>query len=67
MAGLHVFPILGVPEVDCAVDYVGSEAHGIGHEAHELQPQAAINQVLAATRAGGGGCQQLRRARVSHG
>lgn len=45
--------ILGVPEVDCAVDYVGSEAHGIGHEAHELQPQAAINQVLAATRAGG--------------
>lgn len=45
--------ILGEREVDCAVDYVGSEAHGIGKEAEDLQPQAAINQVLEATRAGG--------------
>ena len=45
--------ILGEPAVDCAVDYVGSEAHGIGKEAGEPLPAAAINNVLAATRAGG--------------
>lgn len=45
--------ILGEREVDCAVDYVGSEAHGIGNEADDLQPAAAINQVMDATRAGG--------------
>ena len=45
--------ILGEPAVDCAVDYVGSEAHGIGKEAGQAQPAGAINQVLDATRAGG--------------
>lgn len=45
--------ILGEREVDCAVDYVGSEAHGIGTEADEPQPAGAINDVLEATRAGG--------------
>jgi len=45
--------ILGEREVDCAVDYVGSEAHGIGTEANDAQPAGAINQVLEATRAGG--------------
>ena len=45
--------ILGEPAVDCAVDYVGSEAHGIGKEAGEPLPAAAINNVLEATRAGG--------------
>lgn len=45
--------ILGEPEVDCAVDYVGSEAHGVGAEANEALPAAAINQVMEATRAGG--------------
>ncbi|MCT1385980.1 hypothetical protein M4D54_10165 [Brachybacterium sp. p3-SID1565] len=45
--------ILGEPMVDCAVDYVGSEAHGIGREAEDMNPAYAINQVMDATRAGG--------------
>lgn len=45
--------ILGEREVDCAVDYVGSEAHGIGAESGDPQPAGAINQVIDATRAGG--------------
>jgi glutathione-independent formaldehyde dehydrogenase len=45
--------ILGEREVDCAVDYVGSEAHGIGAQAGDPQPAGAINQVIDATRAGG--------------
>ncbi|MGW3301136.1 alcohol dehydrogenase catalytic domain-containing protein [Streptomyces rubiginosohelvolus] len=45
--------ILGEPMVDCAVDYVGTEAHGIGSEAEDMDPAYAINQVMDATRAGG--------------
>ena len=45
--------ILGEPMVDCAVDYVGTEAHGIGREAEDMGPAHAINQVIDATRAGG--------------
>lgn len=45
--------ILGEPMVDCAVDYVGTEAHGIGADAQSMDPANAINQVLDATRAGG--------------
>ncbi|WP_432160104.1 alcohol dehydrogenase catalytic domain-containing protein [Streptomyces sp. NRRL F-5630] len=45
--------ILGEPMVDCAVDYVGSEAHGIRHESGNMDPAYAINQVVDATRAGG--------------
>lgn len=45
--------ILGEPMVDCAVDYVGTEAHGIGKEASNQDPAHAINQVIDATRAGG--------------
>ncbi len=45
--------ILGEPMVDCAVDYVGAEAHGIGREAKDMNPAYAINQVLDATRPGG--------------
>ncbi|MGV9253519.1 glutathione-independent formaldehyde dehydrogenase [Streptomyces sp. NPDC003697] len=45
--------ILGEPRVDCAVDYVGTEAHGIGREAEDMDPAYAINQVIDATRAGG--------------
>ena len=45
--------ILGEPMVDCAVDYVGNEAHGIGREAEDMSPAHAINQVMDATRAGG--------------
>ncbi|MFJ4761513.1 alcohol dehydrogenase catalytic domain-containing protein [Kocuria marina] len=45
--------ILGEPMVDCAVDYVGTEAHGIGKDAGKEDPAYAINQVLDVTRAGG--------------
>ncbi|MFE5190558.1 alcohol dehydrogenase catalytic domain-containing protein [Streptomyces sp. NPDC056628] len=45
--------ILGEPRVDCAVDYVGTEAHGIGRQAEDMDPAYAINQVIDATRAGG--------------
>ncbi|NUV62626.1 glutathione-independent formaldehyde dehydrogenase [Streptomyces sp. CAI-85] len=45
--------ILGEPTVDCAVDHVGTEAHGIGREAEDMNPAHAINQVIDATRAGG--------------
>ncbi|WP_312917540.1 alcohol dehydrogenase catalytic domain-containing protein [Kocuria sp.] len=45
--------ILGEPMVDCAVDYVGTEAHGIGKDADKEDPAYAINQVLDVTRAGG--------------
>ncbi|MFE4911097.1 hypothetical protein ACFRCX_06000 [Streptomyces sp. NPDC056652] len=45
--------ILGEPMVDCAVDYVGNEAHGIGLDADDMAPAYAINQVIDATRAGG--------------
>ncbi|MEU6547721.1 alcohol dehydrogenase catalytic domain-containing protein [Streptomyces sp. NPDC046859] len=45
--------ILGEPRVDCAVDYVGTEAHGIGREADDMDPAYAVNQVIDATRAGG--------------
>lgn len=45
--------ILGEPMVDCAVDYVGTEAHGIGKDADKENPAYAINQVIDVTRAGG--------------
>ena len=45
--------ILGEPMVDCAVDYVGTEAHGIGKDAGKEDPAYAINQVIDVTRAGG--------------
>ncbi|MEV7127539.1 alcohol dehydrogenase catalytic domain-containing protein [Streptomyces sp. NPDC093260] len=45
--------ILGEPMVDCAVDYVGTEAHGLGGEGEDMDPAYAINQVIDATRAGG--------------
>ena len=46
--------ILGVPEVDCAVDCVGFEAHGHGHEAKLERPATVLNSVMEVTRAGGG-------------
>jgi glutathione-independent formaldehyde dehydrogenase len=49
----QVEQILGVPEVDAAVDAVGFEArgHGSGHE--EESPAAVLNSVMDLTRAGG--------------
>jgi glutathione-independent formaldehyde dehydrogenase len=46
--------ILGVPEVDCAVDCVGFEARGHGRDAGVEQPATVLNALMAVTRAGGG-------------
>ncbi|GAA3642906.1 formaldehyde dehydrogenase, glutathione-independent [Nonomuraea antimicrobica] len=45
--------ILGTPEVDCAVDAVGFEAHGHGHEAEVERPATVLNTLMDVTRAGG--------------
>jgi len=45
--------ILGVPEVDAAVDCVGFEAHGHGNHAGDEQPATVLNSVMQITRAGG--------------
>lgn len=44
--------ILGVPEVDCAVDAVGFEAKGHGHGAEEA-PATVLNSLMDITAAGG--------------
>jgi len=46
--------ILGVPEVDCAVDCVGFEARGCGHNHTKEVPAQVLNAVMEVTRAGGG-------------
>jgi glutathione-independent formaldehyde dehydrogenase len=45
--------ILGVPEVDSAVDCVGFEAKGHGAEAHTEMPAVVLNSAMEITRAGG--------------
>jgi glutathione-independent formaldehyde dehydrogenase len=45
--------ILGVPEVDCAIDAVGFEAHGHGADARTERPATVLNTVMDVTRAGG--------------
>jgi glutathione-independent formaldehyde dehydrogenase len=45
--------ILGEPEVDCAVDAVGFEAHGHGADARVERPATVLNTVMNVTRAGG--------------
>jgi glutathione-independent formaldehyde dehydrogenase len=45
--------ILGAPEIDCAVDCVGFEAHGYGGEAKKEAPATVLNSLMALTRAGG--------------
>ena len=49
----QIADILGTNEVDCAVDAVGFEASGHGHDAGE-QPAAVLNSIMSLTRAGGG-------------
>ena len=44
--------LLGVPEVDCAVDAVGFEAKGHGHDAKEA-PATVLNSLMDITAAGG--------------
>ena len=46
--------ILGVPEVDCAVDCVGFEARGHGAEAPREAPATVLNSLMEITRAAGG-------------
>ncbi len=45
--------IVGVPEVDCAVDCVGFEARGHGHNSDVEQPATVLNSIMEVTRAGG--------------
>jgi glutathione-independent formaldehyde dehydrogenase len=45
--------IVGVPEVDCAVDCVGFEAHGQGKDAKTEKPATVLNSIMTITRAGG--------------
>lgn len=46
--------IVGVPEVDCAVDCVGFEARGHGEGARTEAPATVLNSLMEVTRAGGG-------------
>ncbi|MAG57375.1 MAG: formaldehyde dehydrogenase, glutathione-independent [Planctomycetes bacterium] len=52
--GDMIAEVLGDPEVDCAVDCVGFEAHGHGCEAGVERPATVLNQTMEITRAGGG-------------
>lgn len=45
--------IIGVPEVDAAVDCVGFEARGHGHDAKVERPATVLNSIMEVTRAGG--------------
>jgi glutathione-independent formaldehyde dehydrogenase len=50
----QVAQILGTPEVDCAVDAVGFEARGHGHEgAQHEAPATVLNSLMEITRAAG--------------
>src|SRR5438128_5185291 len=51
--GDQIAQILGVPEVDAAVDCVGFEARGHGHDAGVERPATVLNSVMTVTRAGG--------------
>lgn len=50
----QIAQIVGVPEVDCAVDCVGFEARGHGKEAVVERPATVLNSLMTVTRAGGG-------------
>lgn len=46
--------VVGVPEVDAAIDCVGFEAHGHGVEHATEAPATVLNSLMAITRAAGG-------------
>lgn len=50
--GAQIEQLLGIPEVDCAVDAVGFEAKGHGHGAGEA-PATVLNSLMDITAAGG--------------
>lgn len=45
--------IVGLPEVDCAIDCVGFEARGHGQDSKVEQPATVLNAIMEITRAGG--------------
>lgn len=49
----QIAAIVGVPEVDSAVDCVGFEAKGHGHNSNVEQPATVLNSIMEITRAGG--------------
>ena len=49
----QIAQIVGVPEVDSAVDCVGFEARGHGKESNVEQPATVLNSLMEITRAGG--------------
>src|SRR5690606_3356148 len=51
--GEQIAEILGVPEVDSAVDAVGFEARGHGDGSAQEAPATVLNSVMELTRAGG--------------
>ncbi len=51
--GDQIAQIVGVPEVDCAVDAVGFEARGHGAMAGTEAPATVLNSIMEITRAGG--------------
>ncbi len=52
--GDQIEQILGVPEVDCAVDCVGFEARGHGAHSSKEAPATVLNSLMQVTRAAGG-------------
>src|SRR5256885_435014 len=49
----QIAQIVGVPEVDAAVDCVGFEARGHGSDASVEKPATVLNSIMEITRAGG--------------
>src|SRR5579864_5452289 len=45
--------VVGIPEVECAVDCVGFEARGHGKEAVVERPATVLNSLMSVTQAGG--------------
>ena len=50
----QIAQVVGVPEVDSAVDCVGFEARGHGQDASVERPANVLNSLMEVTRAGGG-------------
>jgi glutathione-independent formaldehyde dehydrogenase len=49
----QIAQIVGIPEVDAAVDCVGFEARGHGHDCGHEHPATVLNATMEITRAGG--------------
>ena len=50
----QIYEILKEPEVDCAVDCVGFEARGCGHDHSREVPAQVLNDCMQVTKCGGG-------------